>query len=298
MSVLIICFGVAAAAAIVTALLARLWWSSDVGAPQADAAAVAATVRRHVVAARWVRDHLNPDVATGTLLGVVAVVFVVGGGLFGVLLEMVRAHRGFADFDTSATRFAAAHANSGSTHVLRIVTQFGGAVLIVPIAVVVGIVEARRLRSWSTVTFLALVVGGQFLVADLIKAVVGRARPHALRLTGFSGPSFPSGHATASAAVFAAFALLIGRGRSHRTKVALAASSIGGAVLIASTRVMLGVHWLTDVLAGLCLGWTWFALVSIAFGGRRLRFGAPLETAEAVVDTTRTAPHPAQAGAP
>lgn len=298
MSVLIVCFAAAVAAAVITALLARLWWSSDVGAPQADASAVAATVRRHVVVARWVRNHLNPDVATGTLLGVIAVVFIVGGGLVGVLLEMVRAHRGFADFDTSATRFAAAHANSGSTHVLRIVTQFGGAVLIVPLAVVVGIVEARRFRSWSTVTFLALVVGGQFLVADLIKAVVGRTRPHALRLTGFSGPSFPSGHATAAAAVFAAFALLIGRGRSHRTKVVLAALSVGGAVLIASTRVMLGVHWLTDVLAGLCLGWTWFALVSIAFGGRRLRFGAPLETAEAVVDSTHPAPEPTPAGAP
>lgn len=298
MSVLIVCFGAAATAAIVTALLARLWWSSDVGAPQADTAAVAATVRRHVVAARWVRNHVNPDVATGTLLGVIAVVFIVGGGLFGVLLEMVRAHRGFADFDTSATRFAATHANSGSTHVLRIVTQFGGAVLIVPLAVVVGIVEARRLRSRATVMFLALVVGGQFLVADLIKAVVGRTRPHALRLTGFSGPSFPSGHATAAAAVFAAFALLIGRGRSHRTKVVLAALSVGGAVLIASTRVMLGVHWLTDVLAGLCLGWTWFALVSVAFGGRRLRFGAPLETAEAVVDSTDPTRHAAGASAP
>lgn len=298
MSVLIICFGLAAAAAIVTALLARLWWSTDVGAPQADAATVAATVRRHVVAARWVRKHFDPEVATGTLLGVIAVVFVVGGGLFGVVLEMVRAHRGFADFDASATRFAAAHATSGSTQVLRKITQFGGAVLIVPIAVVIGTVEARRLRSWSTVTFLALVVGGQFLVADLIKAVVDRARPHTLRLTGFSGPSFPSGHATASSAVFAAFALLIGRGRSHRTKVVLAALSVGGAVLIASTRVMLGVHWLTDVLAGLCLGWTWFALMSIAFGGRRLRFGAPVETAEAVVDTTRTAPQAAEASAP
>ena len=101
MSVLIVCFAAAVAAAVITALLALLWWSSDVGAPQADASAVAATVRRHVVVARWVRNHLNPDVATGTLLGVIAVVVIVGGGLVGVLLEMVRAHRGFADFDTS-----------------------------------------------------------------------------------------------------------------------------------------------------------------------------------------------------
>jgi undecaprenyl-diphosphatase len=130
------------------------------------------------------------------------------------------------------------------------------------------------------VLFLTVVIGGQYILANVIKAVVGRVRPNLLRLTGFSGPSFPSGHATAAAATFAAFALLAGRRRTRSTKIALAAVSIGLAVLVAATRVMLGVHWLTDVMAGLCLGWIWFVVTSIAFGGRRLQFAAPLLTAE------------------
>ena len=48
----------------------------------------------------------------------------------------------------------------------------------------------------------------------------------------------------------------------------------GGGGHVAGTRVLLGVHWLTDVLAGLAVGWAWFALWSIAFGGRLLEFGA------------------------
>jgi hypothetical protein len=46
--------------------------------------------------------------------------------------------------------------------------------------------------------------------------------------------------------------------------------------------VLLDVHWLSDVIAGLLLGWSWFAVCGIAFGGRLLQFGAPAELAAAV----------------
>ena len=66
----------------------------------------------------------------------------------------------------------------------------------------------------------------------------------------------------------------------------LAGVAVTIAVGVAASRVLLDVHWLSDVIAGTMLGWGWFAICSIAFGGRLLRFGAP---AEAVVETVKSA---------
>jgi undecaprenyl-diphosphatase len=58
------------------------------------------------------------------------------------------------------------------------------------------------------------------------------------------------------------------------------------AVAVASSRVLLDAHWLSDVIAGLILGWVWFMISSVAFGGRLLQFGAPAQMA---VDTAERA---------
>jgi hypothetical protein len=65
--------------------------------------------------------------------------------------------------------------------------------------------------------------------------------------------------------------------------------AVGIAVAVAASRVLLDVHWLSDVIAGLALGWAWFAICAIAFGGRILRFGAAAETVARVADATEVA---------
>jgi undecaprenyl-diphosphatase len=210
--------------------------------------------------------------------------------MFGVVFLMIRDHFGFASFDGGAARFAARHATHTSTTVLRMFSQLGGAVVLVPLSFVVWLLNARRGRPRTSLAFLVLAVGGQFALADLVKWVVDRTRPNLDRLTGFSGPSFPSGHATASAASLAAFALLISAGRSSRVQVLFGSLAVPLACGIACTRVFLGVHWLTDVIGGLVLGWSWFAICSIAFGGRLLRFGPAEQMEEAVEPEGSTPP--------
>jgi undecaprenyl-diphosphatase len=115
---------------------------------------------------------------------------------------------------------------------------------------------------------------------NLIKVIVGRARPTISVLTGFTGQSFPSGHSAAAAACWGAVALLVARRWSRSGRSAAFGTAAAIAVAVACSRVFLGVHWLSDVIAGLAVGWGWLALCSIAFGGRLLEFGAPVEVAK------------------
>jgi membrane-associated phospholipid phosphatase len=161
----------------------------------------------------------------------------------------------------------------------------------------VTIEETIRTRRGAVLGFVLLVIGGELILQNVTKLIVDRARPDIHRLTGFSGSSFPSGHATTAAATFAAVAFLIGRRRSHRTKAFLAGGAAAIAVGVATTRVLLGVHWLTDVLAGLAMGWAWFAISSIAFGGRILAFGQPVEVAQRAAEPG-TASDPPSPSAP
>ena len=126
------------------------------------------------------------------------------------------------------------------------------------IVVVTAVLEYRRIPSRAIIAFLVAVAVGQNLLANGIKLLVDRARPEVGQLTGFSGSSFPSGHSTAAAAVLAGVALVVSRRRSPRVRAVIAGAAGTGAA-VATTRVFLGVHWLTDVMAGLALGWAWFA---------------------------------------
>jgi membrane-associated phospholipid phosphatase len=224
---------------------------------------------------RWRRRRVDPELTTGIALSLCVPAVVALTATAGVLLLMVRTKTGVADYDLAFARWGAEHATSGSTTALRRLSNLGGTLGVVSLAVIFGFVEFRRLPNRAIPAIVALSVLGQFAIVNLIKVIVDRARPDLAQLTGFSSSSFPSGHATSAAATFAVIALLVGRRRSRRTRAAITGAAVAVAAMVAGTRVLLGVHWLTDVLAGLAIGWAWFALCSVAFGGRLLDFGAP-----------------------
>jgi undecaprenyl-diphosphatase len=128
------------------------------------------------------------------------------------------------------------------------------------------------------IPFLLIATLGDVLLTTAIKDIVNRARPTLNPAAASLGPAFPSGHSSTAAAFYAAIALILSRGRPARVRALLIGGAAGIAAGVAASRVLLDLHWVSDVIGGLALGWAWFAICAIAFGGRMLDFGAPAET--------------------
>jgi membrane-associated phospholipid phosphatase len=243
--------------------------------------ATADTLRRELhgraALAAFLRRRTNAREATGLLLTIaVALLLAVGAVGFEARRTSWVVH-----LDRRVAEWAAAHADPSATQFLRVATDFGSTVVVVVIALLV-VVLARRGDAARVALFLLLVIGGAKIIGNVLKLIVERTRPDIDQLVHAGGFSYPSGHTTAAASCFAAAALCLARGRSPRTRTALAAVAAAVVGMVAASRVLLGVHWLSDVGAGAALGGAWFALCAIAFGGRLLRFGAPVEMAARV----------------
>lgn len=141
------------------------------------------------------------------------------------------------------------------------ITALGsGTVLTLAVVIAIGLLLVRRL--WLTAALvLAATVSGSVLAAQA-KFFFHRTRPELVdHLVPVTGLSFPSGHATNSAIVYLTLAGLIAqveRGHAVRTFTMVVAGLLVGA--IGFSRVYLGVHWPSDVLAGWCAGTGWAAL--------------------------------------
>lgn len=280
-------------------LAARRYPAPSMAAPTASLA-VAQTVGRSVAEHTNLRSRLyrrlDPMAATGLALTLALVVVIGGGLLLAILAYFVRSNSRLVQLDRSVAQWGNDHAGSLSTHGLNLITQLAGTWTIVVLAVVVAIVEYVRASSRWIVPYLAVVLVGESLLTLAVKDLAHRVRPTFNPIAATLGPSFPSGHSATAAAFYAAVALLLGRRRGHAARSLLAGGAAGLAVAVASSRVLLDVHWVSDVIAGLALGWAWFAICSIAFGGRLLQFGAAVESAARAADVTLAPDATASAG--
>jgi uncharacterized membrane protein YdjX (TVP38/TMEM64 family)/membrane-associated phospholipid phosphatase len=201
--------------------------------------------------------------------------FLLAGLLFLALAWSVTARSSLVALDESVSQWLHAHASPALVAFFLAVTHlnstFGIAVWSAAFAAVLA-----RLREKYWMLTLALAVGGGMLLNLLLKAAYERMRPRfdlpVLELESFS---FPSGHTAAAVLFYGVLAaFLVSRTRERAKRVACVAVAVAAVVLVAFSRVYLGAHFLSDVVAAACSSIAWLALclsAGHALVRRRLR---------------------------
>ena len=213
--------------------------------------------------------RLHRDSALGFELTVALVALVGAGWALGVVTQDVVAGDDAARFDRPVLDWFAQHREPWLTTVAKIVTELGSSVVLIPLVIAAGGWWWWRRRSLQPFALLAASYAGAEALFWMVKAVTNRARPpDPVAVQHFSGLAFPSGHATQAAAVWGMLAALIAASSaSWRRKVTVWTSAIVTVGLVGLTRLYLGAHWLTDVLAGWALGALWLTVLLAAARG-------------------------------
>ena len=233
-------------------------------------------LERHPRLRRFLRQRLDPATAGGLVL-TVALLAAFGVAMFvGAVLDMIDGSYGFASLDDDVTQLGVANADTAAVKIITAITYLGDTVVVLAAMLAAGLIDFLRHRRAEVFLFLATVIFGEKLIVNGLKEIIDRGRPDVVQLIGWEGPSFPSGHAAAAAAAWPAIALVLGRGRKRTIRALLAASAALTAAAVAASRALLGVHWFTDIVAGIVIGYGWFLICAVMFGGRAQRLGDAL----------------------
>jgi membrane protein DedA with SNARE-associated domain/membrane-associated phospholipid phosphatase len=208
--------------------------------------------------------RFDPRGRFGLFLTFNLVLMIAGAWLFGSLIQDVTTDDQLAVFDRPAMEFVVEHRDPAVDDIMLRVSQAGSTPVLLALVAVTGGWSYFRTKRLRWALFLGVTIAGAIGLYELIKVLVERPRPAISPLIDVGGWSFPSGHATASAAVFAAVAYVLTRQTSWKAGVVFWTVAIFGAGLIAFSRVYLGAHWPTDAMAGLTLGALWTVVTATA----------------------------------
>ena len=199
----------------------------------------------------------------GTALAVLTIGLITLCGLSALLAyvsDSVREYDGIALVDRPIVAWLAAHREPLLTTVMRTLSMVGSPVSAAAVAVIVCAAVAWRSRSWLPVATVAIGLAGFALAVTVVKLEVARQRPPLpYAVMAVDGYSFPSGHALGItiAALISAWVLDHWLIRSWNGRIAVWTTAIviiGG---VGFSRVYLGVHYPSDVIAGWLLGAIW-----------------------------------------
>jgi undecaprenyl-diphosphatase len=182
---------------------------------------------------------------------------------FAILLALVLAvvgikigedavNRESGPFDVLVLQFIHANVPIALDGIFETATISGSATVVVPLLLIIGVAFLWANRRFEALLLAASVVSGA-LIVYILKAAVDRARPDLWDTEWYWGSSFPSGHTLVVAAFATAMVICVNRIWPGSRKFAMLLAFIW-IFAVAASRLVLGVHWPTDVLVAVCIG--------------------------------------------
>jgi undecaprenyl-diphosphatase len=200
-------------------------------------------------------------------LGAATVCLAGSGSVLAAVTEDVVGHTGETREDGSRLHWFVTHRPAWLISLAKLVTQAGGVSALIVMSLLAAVLLYRRGQALIVAMSPSLALGTAGVLAAAGKQIIGRSRPPlGVRLLPETESSFPSGHATDSTALFVALALVVAVVilRKPLARVASALIGFGVSGVIGLSRLVLGVHWPTDVVAGWTLGTTVALMVTAA----------------------------------
>lgn len=204
---------------------------------------------------------MNKDSYLGLQLTTGALILIGASWLFGGIAEDVATGDPLTIVDAQVAQWFHAHSTPLLTQAMLAVTDLHGTIPVTAAVVLMAGYLAWK-RNWYWLVCLSVTVPFGMLLNVGMKYAFHRARPNfddpLLMLTSYS---FPSGHVAGATLLYGVVAAMLVSGSiAWRTRVMIVLAAITMVALVALTRLYLGVHYLSDVLAAFAEGITWLTL--------------------------------------
>lgn len=174
-------------------------------------------------------------------------------------------------FDSTVTNLIDRFASPALTRIMKVITDIGSAPVLIIVALLAFYILYRKHRHYWDSAMVALSLGGGFLLNEILKFAFHRARPNIARLVEAGGYSFPSGHAMISATFYGFIAYLFWINmKRFKLRYVIVVSTLILIVLIGISRIYLGVHYPSDVVAAYAAGGFW--LTGCILGLQTIRY--------------------------
>lgn len=216
----------------------------------------------------WVKSSMVHSLTVWRYLGIHAVVsFAVALLGFAVFVELgdeIGEQEGLALFDAQLTLALSANVDQPTLERFALVTQLGDPMVTIGLATLVALYLLIR-RWWLHAAVWVLATGAGGILVKLLKQHFERTRPiHDHALITADGWSFPSGHASGAVLVYGMLGYLLIRHTPRAWHIPIALITITLVTFVGFSRVILQVHYLSDVLAGFAIAGGWAALCATA----------------------------------